>query len=128
MEELEIINEDYEEKQLQWNIARYYCNFFSGVICYLLHVSLWQHYTDRATKCYRFGKIFEKPEVFPINVSQTESPISTPKVVTLDSSYRRMLCLILNKEQNVYVETTDKVDKNLWWKGSDMDYLSSCDG
>lgn len=24
VEELEIINEDYEEKQLQWNIARYF--------------------------------------------------------------------------------------------------------
>ena len=34
VEELEIINEDYEEKQLQWNIARYYCNcdFYSGLI------------------------------------------------------------------------------------------------
>lgn len=28
VEELEIINEDYEEKQLQWNVARYYCIFF----------------------------------------------------------------------------------------------------
>lgn len=38
-------------------------------------------YTDRATKCHPFGKIFVKPEVFPIDVSQTESPMSTPKVV-----------------------------------------------
>lgn len=28
VEELEIINEDYEEKQLQWNVARYYFIFF----------------------------------------------------------------------------------------------------
>jgi len=36
VEELEIINEDYEEKQLQWNIARYCCSFFSGEIRHLL--------------------------------------------------------------------------------------------
>lgn len=39
VEELEIINEDYEEKQLQWNIARYSCNFFSGLIRHLLSLS-----------------------------------------------------------------------------------------
>jgi len=27
VEELEIINEDYEEKQVQWNVARY-CRVF----------------------------------------------------------------------------------------------------
>lgn len=28
VEELEIINEDYEEKQLQWNVKRYHCLYF----------------------------------------------------------------------------------------------------
>ena len=97
VEELEIINEDYEEKQLQWNIARYYCNFFSRVLKIHLLLSLCRTCTtyrstlNGATECHPFGKIFLKPEVFPNGVSQTESRKSAPKVVELDSSYDGIL-------------------------------------